>query len=97
MKSGLVGNELNIQIAGKAYSSSFRMKRIKYKEKMDGYKELFNNTLAKEDIFGILNGFVSISNNIIDNKYDVYIKNEDEREALLDYKRRYDKYFQWYI
>jgi hypothetical protein len=91
LKSVIVGNGLNIQFGGVAYSSSFIMKRVKYKAKMDGYKELFNNSVTKEDIIGIINGFVSISNDIIDNKYDDYIKNEDEREALLDYKSRYDK------
>jgi hypothetical protein len=91
LKSVLVGNGLNIQFGGVAYSSSFIMKRVKYKAKMDGYKELFNNSVTKEDIIGIINGFVSISNDIIDNKYDDYIKNEDEREALLDYKSIYDK------
>lgn len=69
MKSVLVGNGLNIQFGGVAYSSSFIMKRVKYKAKMDGYKELFNNSVTKEDIIGIINGFVSISNDIIDNKY----------------------------
>ena len=91
LKSVLVGNGLNIQFGGMAYSSSFIMKRVKFKAKMDGYDELFNNSLTKEDIIGILNGFVSISNDIIDNKYDDYVKNEDEKEALLDYKKRYGK------
>lgn len=89
LKSILVGNGINIQFGGMAYSSSFIMKRVKYKAKMDGYDELFNNSLTKEDIMRILNGFVSISNDIINNKYDDYVKNEDEREALIDYKRRY--------
>lgn len=91
MKSVLVGNGLNIQFGGSAYTSSFIMKRIKYKAKMDGYEQLFNNSLTKDDIIGILNGFVNISNDIINNKYDKYIKNKDEKEALLDYKKRYGK------
>lgn len=91
MKSVLVGNGLNIQFGGSAYTSSFIMKRIKYKAKMGGYEHLFNNSLTKDDIIGILNGFVNISNDIIDNKYDKYIKNNDEKEALLDYKKRYYK------
>jgi hypothetical protein len=58
LKSVIVGNGLNIQFGGVAYSSSFIMKRVKYKAKMDGYKELFNNSVTKEDIIGIINGFV---------------------------------------
>ncbi|SMB88748.1 hypothetical protein SAMN00017405_0520 [Desulfonispora thiosulfatigenes DSM 11270] len=91
MKSVLVGNGINIQFGGMAYSSSFIMKRVKYKAEMDGYDELFNNSLTKVDIMGILNGFVSISNDIVDNNYDDYVKNADERDALIDYKRRYGK------
>lgn len=91
MKSVLVGNGLNIQFGGRAYSSSFIMKRIKFKAKMDCYDELFNYSLTKEEIIDVLNGFVSISNDIIDNKYDDVVKDKDEKEALLDYKKRYSK------
>lgn len=89
MKSVLVGNGLNIQFGGMAYSSSFIIKRIKYKAKMDGYKTFFDGSVKKQDIINILEGFVGISNDIIRGGYDVFAEKEDEKEALLDYKRRY--------
>lgn len=91
MKSVLVGNGINIQFGGMAYTSSFIMKRIKFKAKMGDYKELFGDILTKNDILNIFKGFVDLSNDIVDNKYDKYIRNDDEKEALLDYKERYGK------
>ena len=91
LKSILVGNGINIQFGGMAYTSKFIMKRIKFKAKMDGYKQLFNQTLSKEDILNILNGFVGLSNEIIRGELDSYIRSDDEEDALFDYKKRYSE------
>lgn len=91
MKSILIGNGLNIQFGGMAYTSNFIMKRIKYRAKLGAYTHLFNQSLKSEDILGILNGFVNISNEIIDDEYDKYINDVDTQDALIDFKRRYTK------
>lgn len=89
MKSVLIGNGINIQFGGKAYSNYFIMERIKFKAKIDGYLELFDNTLSSNEIVMLLDGFVDIANDIRDNKYDEFIIDEDTEKALMDFKRRY--------
>ncbi len=41
MKNILLGNGINIQFGGFAYSSDFIMKRIKYSARLDRYERLF--------------------------------------------------------
>lgn len=89
MKSVLIGNGINIQFGGKAYSNYFIMERIKFKAKIDGYLELFDNTLSGDDIIMILDGFVDVANDIRNNKYDEFIIDEDTEKALMDFKKRY--------
>lgn len=91
MKSILVGNGINIQFGGKAYTSDFIMKRIKYKTKLGCYDILFDGTLNKTEILGILNGFVTITNDILDNKYDDCVNDDELLSALDDFKSRYKK------
>lgn len=91
MKSILVGNGINVQFGGKAYTSDFIMKRIKYKTKLSRYDILFDGTLNKKEILWILNGFVIITNDILDNKYDDCVCDEELLDALNDFKRRYKK------
>lgn len=91
MKSLLIGNGLNIQFGGKAYSNAFIMKRIKYRAKLEGYKKIFGHVLSGNEIVDILNSFVTIANDIRSNDYDKYVKDEDTAFALCDFKRRYDK------
>lgn len=90
MKSVLLGNGINIQFGGKAYSSEFIMKRIKYKAIYGEYKRLFKGSLDKDDIINILDGFVLLTNDILDNKYDSYVPQKDFA-ALNDFKNRYKK------
>ncbi|WP_160674724.1 hypothetical protein [Clostridium sp. C8-1-8] len=91
MKSILIGNGVNIQFGGKAYTSDFIMKRIKYKAKLGCYDILFNGTLSKEGIIGILNAFVEITNDILENKYDDCVSDDGLLATLDDFKRRYKK------
>lgn len=91
MKSILLGNGINIQFGGKAYTSDFIMKRIKYRAKLGCYDILFDGSLNRTEILEILNGFVTITNDILDNKYDDCV-NDDELLAVLDdFKSRYKK------
>lgn len=64
MKNLLLGNGINIQFGGVAYSSSFIMKRIKYQAKLDRYDELFGNKLTGTEIVNLLENFVEEANNI---------------------------------
>jgi len=89
MKSILIGNGLNIQFGKNAYSNDFIMKRIKYRINAGYYSALFNNTITSSQLLGVFDGFVEMANDITDNKYDVYVDNEETQEALEDFKRRY--------
>lgn len=90
MKSVLLGNGINIQFGGKAYSNYFIMERIRYRAKLDSYLQLFGNVLTSSEIIGILDGFVDIANELRNGGYDQYMNgNTDIEEAILDFKRRY--------
>lgn len=91
MKSILVGNGINIQFGGKAYTSEFIMKRIKYKAKLGLYDILFDGTLNGAEINQILDGFVNVTNDILDNKYDDYVSDKELMVVLDDFKNRYKK------
>lgn len=91
MKSLLVGNGINIQFGNKAYTSEYIMKRIKYRAKLGYYDKLFDGKINGNEINKILNGFVEITNDILDNKYDEYVKDDELLVALEDFKSRYDK------
>lgn len=91
MKSLLVGNGINIQFGGKAYSNDFIMKRIKYRATLESYRQIFDNVLTGKEVIGILNGFVEIGNDIRNGNYDKYVEDEDTALALDDFKYRYDK------
>ena len=91
MKSLLVGNGINIQFGNKAYTSEYIMKRIKYRAKLGYYDKLFDGKINGNEINKILNGFVEITNDILDNKYDDYVKDDELLVALRDFKSRYDK------
>ena len=89
MKSVLLGNGINIQFGGKAYSNYFIMERIRYRAKLDSYKELFGNTLSSSEILSILDGFVNIANDIRNGEYDQFTDDDNVKEALNDFKHRY--------
>lgn len=91
MKSLLVGNGINIQFGNKAYTSEYIMKRIKYKAKLGCYDKLFDEKINGNEINGILNAFVKITNDILDNKYDEYVIEDDLKVVLVDFKGRYNK------
>jgi len=91
MKSLLLGNGVNIQFGGKAYSNYFIMQRIRYRAKLDSYVELFGNTLTSSEIIAVLDGFVDIANAIRNEEYDEFANNKDIADALKDFKDRYTK------
>ena len=90
MKSVLLGNGINIQFGGKAYSNYFIMERIRYRAKLDSYVQLFGNTLTSSEIINILDGFVDIANGVRNGDYDQYIDGDENiQEAIDDFKCRY--------
>lgn len=91
MRYLLVGNGINIQFGGMAYTSSFIMKRIKYRAQMGVYDALFEGTLARDEVLAVLDGFVVEANAIIVGEYDAYVKEKDVQEAVDDFKKRYTK------
>lgn len=91
MKSLLVGNGINIQFGNKAYTSEYIMKRIKYKAKLGCYDKLFGGKIDGKEIAEILNAFVQIANDILDNRYDEYVTEDELNIVLADFKSRYNK------
>lgn len=92
MKTLLLGNGINIQFVGKAYTNYCIMERIKFKARMGGYEELFDNTLSGKEIIGILDNFVDIANDIRNGKYDAFVDNKDDKDikdALIDFQSSY--------
>lgn len=90
MKNLLLGNGINIQFGGIAYSSNFIMKRIKYRAKLDCYDELFGNKLTGNEIVNLLENFVEEANKIRGGEYDSFATDEDTIDALKDFKGRYN-------
>lgn len=92
MKTLLVGNGMNIQFGGKAYTNDFIMKRVKFRVKTGESLSLFNGTLQKHEILTVLNGFVDIANGIREKEYDALVHDQDDQDAqdaLDDFKKRY--------
>lgn len=97
MKSVLLGNGVNIQFGGKAYSNDFILKRIIYNARANRYDVLFDGQISGKEIEKIFRGFVDIANSVLKGEYN-FISNLDDREAIEDFKSRYthpiEKYFE---
>ncbi len=89
MKSVLVGNGINIQFGGKAYSNDFIMKRIIFNARANRYDPLFAGRISGSDVEGIFKSFIDIANGIRNGDYDK-TGGSDDREAIRDFKNRYD-------
>ncbi len=88
MKSVLLGNGINIQFGGKAYSNDFIMKRIIFNARANKYDPLFNGLVSGKDVEGIFRAFIDIANKARNGYYDG-IGNSDDQEAIEDFKNRY--------
>jgi len=88
MKSVLLGNGINIQFGGKAYSNDFIMKRIIFNTRANRYNPLFDGLISGKDIEGVFRSFVDIANNALNGDYDG-IGDSDDWEAIKDFKNRY--------
>lgn len=85
----LLGNGINIQFGGLAYSSDFILKRIKYNSRLGKYDILFKNQITGSKIEAVFKGLVDIANDIIENKYDNITDEQDTIEAIEDFQKRY--------
>ncbi len=88
MKSVLLGNGINIQFGGKAYSNDFIMKRIIFNARANKYDPLFNGLISGKDIESIFRAFIDTANKARNGAYDG-TGNSDDQEAIKDFKNRY--------
>lgn len=88
MKSVLLGNGINIQFGGKAYSNDFIMKRIIFNAKANKYDPLFSGLISGKEIEDIFRSFIDIANKALNGDYDG-TGDSDDQEAIADFKNRY--------
>ena len=89
MKYLLLGNGINIQFGGRAYTSEFMMKRIKYRAELGTYDYLFEGSIKSAEILLLLNAFVGIANSLRNGEFDQFCQDTDTKEAVEDFKKRY--------
>lgn len=86
-KSVLLGNGINIQFGGKAYSNRFILLRIVFNALCDRYDKLFEGTLSGKEIEHIFRGLLPTANDVLAGKYDAISMDEDEvKETITEFK-----------
>ena len=85
----LIGNGLNINFGGNAYSNQFLIKRIIFNARANKYAPLFNGVIQGDEIARIFVELANWVNEITDGKYDDIIPDE-EKHILEDFKSRYN-------
>lgn len=88
-KSILIGNGININFGGNAYTNNYIIKRILFNAYANRYDPLFNNEISGNDIAFIFKKLAIWANDISGGKYDALIP-DDEKPILEDFKRRYN-------
>ena len=88
-KSILIGNGININFGGKAYTNNYIIKRILFNARASRYDPLFNGEISGDEIASIFVGLATWANAISDGKYDAIIPAE-EKPILEDFKARYN-------
>lgn len=88
-RSILIGNGININFGGKAYTNEYIIKRILFNARANKYKPLFNGEISGDEIAGIFVGLADWANEISEGKYDAIIP-EEEKHILKDFKDRYN-------
>lgn len=88
-KSVLLGNGINIQFGGKAYSNRFILSRIVFNAQCDKYDNLFEGTLSGKEIKQLFYGLLPTANAVLDGKYDEIGTDECEvKEAIAEFKKQ---------
>ena len=88
-KSILIGNGININFGGKAYTNDYIIKRILFNARANRYDPLFNGEISGDDIASLFKELATWTNDISDGKYDAIIPDE-EKSTLEDFKARYN-------
>ena len=88
-KSILIGNGININFGGKAYTNDYIIKRIVFNARANKYGPLFNDEISGNEIASILFELANWANDISNGKYDEIIPDE-EKHILEDFKKRYN-------
>ena len=81
-----MGNGVNIQFWGKAYSNRFILLRIIFNAQCDKYDSLFEGTLSGSEIEQIFRGLLPTVNAVLDGKYDKV--NADNEVKTPNYHKR---------
>lgn len=90
MKSLLLGNGINIQFGGKAYTNRFIVQRIFFNIKAEKYAPLFGEAeLSSDELFEVFRGLFKYANQVIEGNYDDYEFSKDMKVAINDFKDRY--------
>lgn len=85
-RSVLLGNGINIQFGGKAYSNRFIMSRIVFNAKCGKYDDLFEGTLNGEEIENLFRGMLPIANAILKKKYANIDMDDEVKEAVNEFE-----------
>ena len=88
-KSILIGNGININFGGKAYTNDYIIKRIRFNARANKYDLLFDNKIKGDDIASIFVELATWTNEIYGGKFDAIIPSE-EKPILEDFKARYN-------
>ena len=88
-KSILIGNGININFGGKAYTNDYIIKRILFNARANKYDLLFNGEISGDEIASIFVGLATWANDISGGKYDAIIP-DAEKPTLEDFKVRYN-------
>lgn len=88
-QSILIGNGININFGGSAYTNDYIIKRIIFNARANKYNLLFNGEIKGDDIAHIFVGLANLVNEITDGKYDNIVPDE-EKPILEDFKARYN-------
>ena len=86
MKSVLLGNGINIQFGGKAYSNRFILSRIIFNAQCDKYDSLFDGTLSGSEIEQIFRGLLPTANAVLNGKYDKISADDEGKKAVIEFK-----------
>lgn len=89
MKTILIGNGFNIQFSGRTYTSELILHRMKARARTGVYDKLFENTISGIEIIGVLDGLANEANRIIKGELDEFVSEKEEKEAIVDFKKRY--------
>lgn len=90
MKSVLLGNGININFGGRAYTNEFIIKRIIFNARAGKYAPLFHNEISGDDIATLFFGLAKWTNEIVSGQYDSCIIDDLDVKALMSFKARYN-------